>query len=81
MGRRQISIWITLAGGLWVGGWGWLMYRYPERIAVLNKRFGWSFLAGPNHLTVVKRMGLVEMALAALGVVNEVLALTFGWYR
>ena len=64
---------------LGVGGWGFLMYRYPEAFAKANVRFGFKSATNPKFIKFTRWMGIAEMTLAALSVISEVAASALGW--
>lgn len=68
----------TIFGTIWVGGGGWLMYRYPEFFAKLNGLFGFKLFTGPKYIKFTKRLGVLEMTLAALGVLCFIITTVFG---
>jgi hypothetical protein len=82
MSARTFQIVFTAAGVLWVGGWGYLMFRYPEYFAKLNARWGLRVFSTPKGITFIRRMGMVAMTLAGLSVISEIVMLVFGfkWY-
>jgi hypothetical protein len=55
------------------------MYRYPEAFARVNVRFGFKSAGNPKFIKFIRWMGIVEMILAALSVISEVVASTLGW--
>jgi hypothetical protein len=74
----QSRIILTIVGVLWVGGGGFLFYRYPEAIARINARFGkWG--TSPKFIRFTKWVGIVEMILAVLSLVSTVAMYAFGW--
>jgi hypothetical protein len=64
---------------LWVGGWGFLMYRYPEVFARVNVRFGLKSAANPKFINFTRWMGITAMVLAALSLVSMVVTSALGW--
>ena len=54
---------------LWVGGWGFLAYRYPEFFARVNARYGVKWLAGPRFISFTRKAGIVYMAMAVVSAV------------
>jgi hypothetical protein len=65
-------------GVVWVGGGGYLMYRYPEFFAKLNARFRLKSSASPNYIVFTRRLGIIEMILVALGVIGMLVMHIFG---
>lgn len=63
---------------VWVGGWGFIMFRYPEFFAKLNARFGYHTFATPKYVSFIRKLGLAEMALAALSIVVMVARAALG---
>jgi len=68
----------TIIGTMWVGGGGWLMHRYPEFFAKINGAFGLKRFTGPRYITFTQRMGILEMTLAALGVLSFIITTALG---
>jgi hypothetical protein len=54
---------------LWVGGWGFIVYRHPEFFAKLNARFGAKWASGPRFISFTRKAGIVYMAMAVLSAV------------
>ena len=77
MSPRDIHIIFTVAAVLWVGGWGLLMFRYPEFFAKINARFGLRMFAEPKHIAFIRWLGVVEMILAGLSGLGELVMLGF----
>lgn len=77
MSPFKFKLWFTAVGAIWVGGWGWLMYRYPEFFAKVNARFGFKQFTGPKYIEFLRRMGLLEMTLAGLGVLSFIVTTAF----
>jgi hypothetical protein len=75
----QSRIIFIIVGVLWVGGWGFLMYRYPEAFARVNVRFGIKSATNPKFIRFTRWVGMVAMILAALSVISEVVASALGW--
>jgi len=82
MSPKNIRIIFTFVGVFWVGGWGYLMFRYPEFFAKFNARFGFSMFASPKFITFTRRLGIIEMILAAISVISTIVmsALGLKWY-
>jgi hypothetical protein len=82
MSPKGISIVFTIVGVCWVGGWGYLMFRYPEFFAKINARFGFRMFASPKFIAFTRWMGIVEMTLAGLSVISALVmsALGLKWY-
>jgi len=59
----------TAAAAIWVGGWGFVMLRYPDLFARINARIGMQWLAGSKYISLTRGFGIVGMVLAALSVV------------
>jgi hypothetical protein len=70
MNPRNIFMIFAVA---WVGGWGFVMFRYPELFAKINARFGLKIGTSPRFIAFTRRMGIVEMALAVLSVISTVI--------
>jgi hypothetical protein len=66
----QNRIIFTVLGGLWVGGWGFAFYRYPEFFASINQRLGRKMFATPRYIALLKGIGIVEMVLAGIGIIS-----------
>jgi hypothetical protein len=75
----QSRIIFIIVGVLWVGGWGFFAYRYPEAIARMNARFGFKSATSPKFIRFTRWMGIVEMILAVLSLVSTVAMYAFGW--
>jgi hypothetical protein len=71
----------TAAVAIWVGGWGFVMLRYPEFFARINARFGVKTLAGSKYISLTKGFGIVGMVLAALSVVVFLIEAALGLAR
>ena len=71
--KTTLIMWIL--GTVWVGGCGWLMYRYPSLFAKWNSRFGVK-----TNQKVLRLVGFLEMTLAAIGAIGIPVALLLGWY-
>jgi hypothetical protein len=58
------------------------MFRYPERFAKINARFGFSMFTSPKFIAFTRWMGIVEMALAGISVISELIMIAFDlkWY-
>jgi len=69
----------TAIAAAWVGGWGFVMFRYPELFAGLNSRFMMKWLSGPKFISFTKKLGVVEMVLASLSVVFYLIEAAFGF--
>jgi hypothetical protein len=67
-----------LVAVLWVGGWGFLMYRYPEAFAGVNVRFGFNYATNPKFIRITKWMGIIAMMLAALSLISTVVIAILG---
>lgn len=65
----QFEIAFAVFGVVWVGGWGFVMFRYPEFFAKLNARFGYHTFASPKYVSFIRKLGLAEMVLAALFII------------
>ncbi|MGF7182341.1 hypothetical protein [Tunturiibacter psychrotolerans] len=71
----------TAVGVIWVGGWGFLMFRRPEFFARINVRFGMKWLSGPKYISLTKKIGIAEMVLAILCGMGFLIRAAFGWMR
>jgi hypothetical protein len=78
MSPRNIHIVFTICAVVWVGGWGFLMFLYPEFFATINARFGFRKFTSPRGIAFIRWVGIVEMALAGISVVSELVGLAFG---
>jgi hypothetical protein len=74
----NLEVLFMVASVSWVGGWGFLMYRYPGAFARLNARLGLKAFSSPKYIAFTKKLGVVEMALAALAVINVLITRAFG---
>jgi hypothetical protein len=66
----QNRIVFTVLAVLWVGGWGFAFYRYPEFFAEINRRLGRKMFATPRYIALLKGIGIVEMVLAGMGIIS-----------
>ncbi len=82
MDQRNARIIFDIFAVFWVGGWGYLTFRYPEVFAKINARFGFRIFASPKFIVFTKWMGIVEMILAGLSVVSMLVMAALGsrWY-
>ena len=78
MSPQKFKVLFTIFAVVWVGGWGWLAYRYPEFFAKVNARFGFKQFTGPRYITFIRRMGLVEMTLAGLTALGTIIEIALG---
>jgi hypothetical protein len=69
-------------GVIWVGGGGFLFFRYPEFFAKLNSHLGFRRFSSPKYFAFLKWMGFVEMILAGISAIAVMASLTFGlnWF-
>ena len=49
MHSKSIYIIFSIVGVFWVGGWGFLMFRYPKFFADFNARFGFKMFSSPKY--------------------------------
>jgi hypothetical protein len=75
----QFRIIFSLIAVVWVGGLGFLFFRYPEFFARVNVRFGFKSAMNPKFLRFIRQMGIVEMILAALSLISTVVMAILGW--
>jgi hypothetical protein len=68
----------TILAVVWVGGWGFLMFRYPEFFAKINDRFGFKIGTSAKFIVFTRRMGIVEMILAALSAISTLIMHVLG---
>jgi hypothetical protein len=82
MSSKNIYIIFYIAAFFWVGGWGFLMFRYPKFFADFNARFGFKMFSSPKYIAFLRKLGIAEMILAGISVVSLVVSLIFGfkWY-
>jgi hypothetical protein len=82
MNSKGVYIIFNIAGFFWVGGWGFLIFRYPKFFGDLNTRFGFKMFSSPKYIAFIRKLGIVEMILAGVSAVSLVVALIFGfkWY-
>ena len=78
MRPENIRIIFTIVGVFWVGGWGYLMFRYPEFFAKINARFGFSMFASPKSIAFTRKIGILEMILAGLSVISAIVMSALG---
>jgi hypothetical protein len=82
MSPKDIRIMFAIVAPCWVGGWGYLMFRYPEFFAKINSRWGLSAFASPKSIAFIRWMGVIELALAGLSLIYTLVTFAFGlkWY-
>jgi hypothetical protein len=80
MNLRKYDLAFQIFGVLWVGGGGWLMYRHPAWCAKVNSRIGLKRGTTARFQSLIKVVGIVELALAALGAISVVYMAAFGTY-
>ena len=66
---------------IWVGGWGFLMSRYPQSFARINALFGMTWLSGSKYIPRTKKMGFVLMVLAVLSALVFLVRIPLGLAR
>jgi len=66
-------------GIIWVGGGGYLMFRYPEFISKLSFR---SRSTNPGRIRFTRWLGIFEMVVAVLGAICTSVSAALGkkWY-
>jgi hypothetical protein len=74
----QFRIILSLIGVVWVGGGGFLFFRYPEFFARVNVRFGFKSAMNPKFVRLIRQMGIVEMILAAVSLLSTVATAVLG---
>ena len=79
MHSKNIYILFNIVAVFWVGGWGFLVFRYPKVFADLNARFGFKMFSSPKYIAFLRGFGILEMVLASVGAVGFVVSLIFGW--
>ena len=75
---RKADALLILGGVIWVGGGGFLMFRYPEFFATINARVGLTRAKSPQFISLAKKVGIVEMVLAGLSVIAALLSIFLG---
>jgi hypothetical protein len=60
---------------------GFSNVRYPELFARINARFGMKWLSGPRYTSLTKKLGIVEMVLAALSMFVFLIMVALGLSR
>jgi hypothetical protein len=55
------------------------MYRYPDVFARVNARFGFKSATNPKFVKLIRWTGIVEMTLAALSVLSQIVMSALGW--
>jgi len=71
----------TAAAAIWVGGWGFIMFRDPEFFARINARFGMQWLSGSRYISLTRKIGIVCMVMTALSVVVFLIEAALGLAR
>jgi hypothetical protein len=79
MSSKNVYVIFYIVGFFWVGGWGFLMFRYPKLFADFNARFGFKRFSSPKYIAFTRKLGIVEMILAGVSVVSLVVSLIFGF--
>jgi hypothetical protein len=49
---------ITVA---WIGGFGFVIFRYPELLARFSVRLGMRWISDPKYRSLTRTIGIVEM--------------------
>jgi hypothetical protein len=82
MHSKSVYIIFYIVGFFWVGGWGFVMFRYPKFFTDFNARFGFKMFSSPKYIAFTRKLGIVEMILTGVSVVSLVVSLIFGfkWY-
>jgi hypothetical protein len=82
MSSKSIYVIFNIVGFFWVGGGGFLMFRYPRFFADLNARFGFKMFSSPKYIAITRNLGLVEMILAGVSAISLIVSLIFGlkWF-
>jgi len=73
--RREIE---TIFAVIWVGGVGFLMYRYPEFFAKMSILFLPKVELSPGFISFTKKLGVVEMILAGIAAISGIID-ALGW--
>ena len=73
----QFRLFFTIIGVIWVGGGGFLMFRYLDFFAKINARLGFKWAATPKYISSLKKLGLLEMTLAAISAVAYIISVVF----
>jgi hypothetical protein len=79
MSSKKINDIFAVVSVIWAGGWGYLMFRYPEMFAKINARFGFKMFATPKFIKFIRWMGITEMVLAAISAISSAVMFTLGW--
>jgi hypothetical protein len=82
MTSRDFRIASIIVGVNWVGGGGFLFFRYPEFFAKLNTHLGFRKYSSPKYIVFLKWMGFVEMILAGISAIGATISFAFGlnWF-
>jgi hypothetical protein len=78
MHSKKIYIIFNIFAFFWVGGWGFLVFRYPKFFADLNARFGLKRFSSPKYIAFTRKFGIVGVILAGLSALGFVVSLIFG---
>ena len=81
MSSKKAYVIFYIVGFFWVGGWGFLMFRYPKFFADFNARFGFKMFSSPKHIAFIRKLGIAGMILAGVSAVSLVVSLLFGLKR
>ena len=65
----HFQILFEVFGFLWVGGGGFLFYRYPDFFARMNTRVGFKRFSGPRFISFTRKAGIFYMALAVVSAI------------
>jgi hypothetical protein len=75
MSYRETALFCVF-GILWVGGGGFVFYRWPDFLVRVNERFRCPKWLSPS-VRFIRWMGIIEMILAALSLLNLILMIAF----
>lgn len=81
-GLPHFRLFFAIFGVIWVGGGGYMMFRYPEFFANINARLGSRWAGSLRYIRLCRKLGIVEMLLAAISICSIVISAIFGlsWY-
>jgi hypothetical protein len=78
MSTKGTYIALNIVGVLWVGGWGFLMFRYPKTFADWNARFRFWKFTSPKYISFIRKFGIAAMVIAGISAVSFLATLILG---
>jgi hypothetical protein len=78
---RHFQAIFTAFAAIWVGGWGFIMFRYPQFFARINARFGMHRMSGAKYVSLTRTFGIVCLVMTALSVIVFLIEVASGLAR